>query len=431
MTFSASSIPHVLQKNGSVTDTSSALTNKKYLMLYFSAHWCPPCRRFTPQLVEFYNILKAQRSDFELLFMSWDKNKTEFEEYYAEMPWLAIPFEDRKVTTKLNKKFHIDSIPSLLVVDTTTGELVNKDAADVVREEGIPKATSTFPWKKRTLRELLDVAHITDKHGTRLTSAHLASLTDGFALYFSAHWCPPCRGFTPSLIETYTAMKKRGDKTFEFIFISSDRTDEEFAEYYETMPWASLDRSDPVKQELAALCGVEGIPTLAVVNSAFEIITTKARTAAARDVEGLEYPWYEKPLPLVTELSMEESRVDALNENVCYLLVNGSSSDKDAFAAAAEEFEAQRVKQICGEDDDDTEDAVKATFFIVGVDGEDLLKRILQLVGSDGVPPSPSAPYVLALSLGTQKVKDILAESITKQDIATFATSFYSRVALK
>ena len=33
---------------------SKALNGKKTVALYFSAHWCPPCRGFTPQLAGWY-----------------------------------------------------------------------------------------------------------------------------------------------------------------------------------------------------------------------------------------------------------------------------------------------------------------------------------------------------------------------------------------
>ena len=65
--------------------------------LYFSAHWCPPCRTFTPQLAKWYNTFKvtANADKFEIVFVSSDRDEEGFDEYYGEMPWLALPFGDR------------------------------------------------------------------------------------------------------------------------------------------------------------------------------------------------------------------------------------------------------------------------------------------------------------------------------------------------
>ena len=43
----------------------------------------------------------------------------------------------------------------------------------------------------------------------------LHDVLDGYkfyAIYFSAHWCPPCRGFTPMLTEFYNTVNKDGAK---------------------------------------------------------------------------------------------------------------------------------------------------------------------------------------------------------------------------
>ena len=43
-------------------------------------------------------------------------------------------------------------------------------------------------------------------------------------LYFSAHWCPPCRGFTPTLASWYKKSKElEARKCLEMVFVSSDR----------------------------------------------------------------------------------------------------------------------------------------------------------------------------------------------------------------
>merc|ERR1712023_590324 len=51
------------------------------------------------------------------------------------------------------------------------------------------------------------------------TAEALAGKTVG--IYFSAHWCPPCRSFTPMLAKAYTSHLK--SKNFEIVFVSSDQ----------------------------------------------------------------------------------------------------------------------------------------------------------------------------------------------------------------
>ena len=48
----------LLRKDETVVEADSVLAEKKLLAFYFSAHWCPPCRLFTPVLAEFYSVTK-------------------------------------------------------------------------------------------------------------------------------------------------------------------------------------------------------------------------------------------------------------------------------------------------------------------------------------------------------------------------------------
>ena len=50
-------------------------------------------------------------------------------------------------------------------------------------------------------------------------------------IFFSGHWCPPSREFTPDLIDAYDTWARQ--KGFEIIFCSSDQTEEEFRDYRE------------------------------------------------------------------------------------------------------------------------------------------------------------------------------------------------------
>jgi nucleoredoxin len=106
--------------NGAVVHADeTALANKKLIAFYFSAHWCGPCRKFTPQLVDYYNRVASQHPEFEIVFYSFDKSPFAFETYMREanMPWLAIDYAKVKGKEAIAKNAG-GGIPSLVLVDS-------------------------------------------------------------------------------------------------------------------------------------------------------------------------------------------------------------------------------------------------------------------------------------------------------------------------
>ena len=108
-------------KNGSLARfDDEALGKKKLIALYFSAHWCAPCRKFTPQLVEFYNRVTPQHPEFEIVFVSYDRSPFGMETYMrdTQMPWPAIEFAKLPGKEAL-KKYAGESIPCLVLLDAS------------------------------------------------------------------------------------------------------------------------------------------------------------------------------------------------------------------------------------------------------------------------------------------------------------------------
>ena len=53
---------------------ASRSSETKLLVLYFSMHNCPPCREFTPLLVELYNETNENGKIMEVVFCSGDQD---------------------------------------------------------------------------------------------------------------------------------------------------------------------------------------------------------------------------------------------------------------------------------------------------------------------------------------------------------------------
>lgn len=92
-------------------------TTPKYTALYFSAHWCPPCRMFTPVLVEWYTKFKTEHPDFELVFVSADRDAKSMQNYIKEagMPWPAVAFDKARGETFM--RYAASGIPYLVLID--------------------------------------------------------------------------------------------------------------------------------------------------------------------------------------------------------------------------------------------------------------------------------------------------------------------------
>uniref|UniRef100_T1JL93 Thioredoxin domain-containing protein n=1 Tax=Strigamia maritima TaxID=126957 RepID=T1JL93_STRMM len=117
----------LLRKTGNEIDEVSAdeaLKDVPVVGLYFSAHWCPPCRLFTPTLAEFYASIKAKEQNFEMIFITSDRSDEAMKSYMLEChgDWLAVPYKLEEFREKLDEKFEIDGIPTLIILKD--GEMV-------------------------------------------------------------------------------------------------------------------------------------------------------------------------------------------------------------------------------------------------------------------------------------------------------------------
>jgi nucleoredoxin len=105
--------------NGSVGHSDDeGLASKKLIGLYFSGHWCPPCRKFTPELVEFYNRVAPQHPEFEILFVSVDHSEFAMQTYMREanMPWPAIDYSKIRGKDAITR-YVGPGVPCLVLVD--------------------------------------------------------------------------------------------------------------------------------------------------------------------------------------------------------------------------------------------------------------------------------------------------------------------------
>lgn len=124
----------------------------KNILLYFSAHWCPPCRAFMPMLIEVYHEIKAKDNAFEIIFISSDRDQSSFDEFFGGMPWLALPYGDERKKF-LSRKFKIQGIPAAVAIGQN-GRLVTKKARQLITVYG----ADAYPFTEERVKHFEEMA---------------------------------------------------------------------------------------------------------------------------------------------------------------------------------------------------------------------------------------------------------------------------------
>lgn len=121
----------------------------KYYLFYKTASFCPPCVKFTPKLVQFYNYYKESHpEEFELILLSSDRSYQDMLNYAIgkKMPWYFLNPEKR---LEFDKKFPFpgDGLPNTILTDEK-GNVLKTSYSDTGKILG-PKVPLIY------LRELL------------------------------------------------------------------------------------------------------------------------------------------------------------------------------------------------------------------------------------------------------------------------------------
>jgi nucleoredoxin len=129
----------------------------------------------------------------------------------------------------------------------------------------------------------------------------------------------------------------------EIFFISSDRDQKSFDDYFAEMPWQALpyEKRDE-KAKLSDAFGVQGIPSFVVLNNDGTVITTEGRGKVMEDPKGEKLPhgWLPQPFNNVNDDPSD------LNEETCLVAFGDDSAMYAAVKIVAEEYHEKAGKDV-------------------------------------------------------------------------------------
>ena len=191
---------------------------------------------------------------------------------------------------------HINSHKILIISLSSILYSCSSEISPESKDDIVPKQSPSEIDKAETSLKSLDTgstsnplfpAEILDHKGNIVSSDKSAGKIVG--IYFSAQWCPPCRSFTPQLVE----FRDNNSEHFEVVFVSSDRSSADMLKYMEkyNMKWYAIPHGSDEAKKLGKDYDVPGIPFLVIVDSSGKTITKSGRDDVSANPSGALARW--------------------------------------------------------------------------------------------------------------------------------------------
>ncbi|XP_053616888.1 nucleoredoxin-like [Plodia interpunctella] len=350
-------------------------------------------------------------------------------------PWLAVPFHDVDTKRRLTQKYNIAVGVPMLV-------LRGRPVRDALLSDPVGEK---FPWPAPPVHELLRGVQL---EGGKCKLYEELPNDSVRIFYFAAHWCPPCRAFSPSLCAALASVRKRRAKyaNTQLILVSSDRSEQSYNRTLQSVlpvgalsvPWSSSD----ARLALPEALGVAGIPAVVVTDGAGKVLTLNGRQHLTTDPLGLNFPWGQRPVSVLTEQALlKMARHPAL-----VLFIDDEDSEiefaESVLTPSAESYYEECSIQFPGfcpyqnSSDDETIDfdyptsrhsrlkkkPFKHTMFYIGIDGTDSADMLREHIGLDD-----AVPLLTAIDFPKQRMVTMnFGDEITTDSVQNFVDGYLS-----
>ena len=240
-------------------DASSAT----HIVVYFSASWCGPCKKFTPLL---RTLHKNLRKRVKVIFVSLDSSRDAFQQYHSDnMEWPAVHFSEADMRNSLRHKCGVTSIPHVSLLCARSGAILH---SNIRNEVEVDPSGSRFPWGYSFIKTVCS-----DVHSNQFHEMVKVVWDRPVAFYFSAGYSEHCRLMDPVVRRAFST-----DERCRLVLVGLDKDLLSFSQYFSReMPRHAYGISDPEKiSRLRQSLNIHSIPTLVTLNSESKIINANA-----------------------------------------------------------------------------------------------------------------------------------------------------------